>query len=314
MNTCVYLGDELASYGFGEEHPFGPQRHHIFEQAFKQQGLDQKVHVLKPVQAKRETIELFHTAEYVAKVIEKSRLGTGFLDYGDTPAFQGIYEAASYVVGSVVDAVDRILANEFSQAFVPIAGLHHAARNQAAGFCAFNDCGVAIEYLKSRGLKKILYVDIDAHHGDGVFYGFENDPALIFVDIHESGDTLYPGTGDQSESGTGLARGLKLNLPMPAEAGDMLFRQAWQQVEDFLQHIDAEFVLMQCGADSIAGDPITHLKYSPASHAYAVQALKRYAKDRCEGRILAMGGGGYNHDNIARTWTRVVTELVGEDC
>jgi acetoin utilization protein AcuC len=313
MNTCVYLGDELASYNFGDDHPFGPQRQHVFERAFREQKLDQKVHLRAPVQASREVIELFHSAEYIDRVVRKSKLGVGFLDNGDTPAFIGVYKAASYVVGSVIDAAQRMLANEFNQAFIPIAGLHHAQRNQAAGFCVFNDCGVLIEYLKDKGLKKILYVDIDAHHGDGVFYSFVSDPALIFVDIHESGDTLYPGTGAAFEVGEGLAQGMKLNIAMPAQADDALFRDKWRLVDDFLQDLDAEFVVMQCGADSIAGDPITHLKYTPASHAHALQALKRYAKERCGGRLLALGGGGYNHNNIARTWTRLVAELVDGD-
>jgi acetoin utilization protein AcuC len=310
MNTCVYLGEELASYGFGENHPFGPQRHHVFEHAFKEQKLDQKVKCLPPVKASRDIIELFHSPEYINTVIEKSKFGTGFLDHGDTPAFIGIYEAASYVAGTTIDAVNRILADEFNQAFIPIAGLHHARRNQAAGFCALNDCGIAIEYLKSRGLKKILYVDIDAHHGDGVFYEFENDPTLIFVDIHESGDSLYPGTGAATETGKDLAQGMKLNIPMPAGADDSLFKKSWLQVESFLKKFKADFILVQCGADSIAGDPITHLEYSPSSHAHAIQSLKRYAKTHCNGRLLAMGGGGYNHDNIAKTWTKVVSNLI----
>ena len=114
---------------------------------------------------------------------------------------------------------------ECRRAFVPIAGLHHAARDRAAGFCVFNDCGVAIELLKRAGLKRIAYVDIDAHHGDGVFYAFEDDPAVIFADLHEDGRYLYPGTGMAEEIGKGAARGMKLNVPLPPGADDQRVRR-----------------------------------------------------------------------------------------
>jgi acetoin utilization protein AcuC len=308
--TCVYLGSELASYAFGDDHPFGPLRHDSFEEAFKAQGLDKKVTVLEPQQAERSLIEMFHTSEYVSRVHEKSRTGRGHLDHGDTPAFKGVYEAASYVAGSVIEAVDRLLANEFKHAFIPIAGLHHASRTCAAGFCAFNDCGIAIEYLKHQGFSKILYVDIDAHHGDGVYYGFEDDPSLIFVDIHEDGQYIYPGTGSADETGKGPAKGHKLNIPMPKDADDKAFVKAWAEAEIFIENFKPEFILFQCGADSLEGDPITHMKYSAEAHAHATKSLVNIAHKYADDRLLVMGGGGYNHDNIAAAWTRVVAELI----
>ena len=127
-------------------------------------------------------------------------------DDGDTPARPGIFDAASVAVGTTMAAVDAIMQGEAKRAFVPIAGLHHAGRDCAAGFCVFNDCGVAAEYLRAKyGVTRIAYVDIDAHHGDGVFYGFEDDPDLIFADIHEDGRYLYPGTGAVTETGRGPA-------------------------------------------------------------------------------------------------------------
>ena len=311
---CVYLGDELARYSFGDEHPFGPARHDVFKAAFYQQQLDRLTEITPPTIADRQTLELFHSPDYVEKVRKQSKLGTGYLDQGDTPAFIGMYEAAATVVGSVCDAIDRIMrkqsCNSCRRAFIPIAGLHHARRDTAAGFCVFNDCGVGIEYLRAQhGVKRIAYVDIDAHHGDGVFYSFEDDPELIFADLHEDGRYLYPGTGGIEETGKGEARGTKLNIPMPPEAGDELFMQVWPKVETFLRRHGAEFILLQCGADSIAGDPITHLHYSEASHAHAARRLRLLADELCDGRLLAMGGGGYHHNNIARTWTAVVQAL-----
>ncbi len=310
-NTCcVYLGDKLAAYGFGEEHPFGPQRHHVFEQAFYRQALDEHVDILSPVKTDNKTLEVFHTAEYVEKIIEQSKFGVGYLDNGDTPAFIGMYEAVCYVAGTMVNAIERLMDAQYKRAFVPIAGLHHARRNTAAGFCVINDCGIAIETLfKKFHLQRVAYVDIDAHHGDGVFYSFEEDPRLIFVDLHEDGRFLYPGTGNISETGTGKAAGTKLNIPMPPQADDELFFKIWPQVEKFLEKHRPEFILFQCGADSIKGDPITDMAYSEKAHAYAAKRLAIIADKYCGGKLLAMGGGGYNHENIAKTWTAVVSAL-----
>jgi acetoin utilization protein AcuC len=197
------------------------------------------------------------------------------------------------------------------RAFVPIAGLHHASRGHAAGFCVFNDCAVAAEMLRRRhGLQRIGYVDIDAHHGDGVFYGFEDDPDIHFADIHEDGRYLYPGTGAAEETGTGRAVGTKLNLPLPPGATDAEFHVAWERIEAYLRERRPEFILFQCGADSLEGDPITHLCFTEAAHAHAAARLCALADEFGHGRVLGMGGGGYNRRNLARAWTRVVKSFI----
>ncbi len=313
-NTCVYLGQPLADYGFGEGHPFGPERHHVFQAELIRQGLDKPLDIQAPVRATPDLIELFHTSDYIEKVRDYSKFGSGYLDAGDTPSFIGMYEAASSVAGTVTDAIDRIMAKQYRRAFSPIAGLHHARRHVAAGFCVFNDCGIAIEYLRQQyGIKRVAYIDIDAHHGDGVFYSFEDDPDLLFADIHQDGRTLYPGTGAEDETGKGEAIGTKLNIPVPPYADDSVFQSVWPQIETYLQKYEPEFILLQCGADSIEGDPITNMAFSPASHAYATTRLCALADQYCDGKILAMGGGGYNHDNIARAWTAVVDAMVKAD-
>ena len=310
-SCCVYLGEELASYGFGNDHPFGPMRHQVFEQAFYKKSLYEKVDILAPQTIDQGVLELFHSHEYVEQVKQQSKFGAGYLDQGDTPAFIGMFEAASAVVGTVCDAVDRLVNHEYKRAFIPIAGLHHARRHIAAGFCVFNDCGVAIEYLRHQyKIQRIAYVDIDAHHGDGVFYSFENDPELIFSDLHEDGRFLYPGTGAATETGKDDAQGTKLNIPMLPESNDDAFMQVWESVEKFLLEQGADFILLQCGADSIKGDPITHMEYSEKAHAHAAKRLCKLANEMCEGKFIAMGGGGYNHDNIAKAWTAVVESMV----
>jgi acetoin utilization protein AcuC len=306
-SVCVYVGENLGRYGFGHGHPFGPARLAAFVEALERQGLDRRVCLCEPVIADEEQIELFHTPDYVKRVKRQSETGEGYLDYGDTPAFQGVYEAAAYVVGSTLDAATRLCDGRCRRAFVPIAGLHHARRDAAGGFCVFNDCGIAIAHLREQaGLRRIAYVDIDAHHGDGVFYSFEDDPDLIIADIHEDGRFLYPGSGFASERGRGAAEGTKLNLPLEPGAEDRAFMAAWAEVEEFLGKFQPEFFIFQCGADSLAGDPITHLRYSAAAHGYAAARLCALAEKHARGRILALGGGGYDHENIARAWTAVV--------
>jgi acetoin utilization protein AcuC len=312
-DVCVYVGEALAAYGFGEGHPFGPDRMGVFWQRMLDLGLDQRVRVCEPQTAGDEQILRFHTRDYLQRVKAQSKTGSGFLDFGDTPAFKGVYEAAATVVGTTLAAVDDVMKGRCRQAFVPIAGLHHARRDQAAGFCVFNDCGVAIESLRSKyGVRRVAYVDIDAHHGDGVFYAFSDDPDLCIVDLHEDGRYLYPGTGSAEESGTGAAAGTKLNIPMPPGADDETFRRMWESAESFLSRARPEFILLQCGADSLAGDPITHLGYTAVAHGYATDRLLALADTSCAGRLVALGGGGYNRDNLAEAWTTVVAALLGE--
>ena len=168
-----------------------------------------------------------------------------------------------------------------------------------------------IEQLRHRwGLSRVAYIDIDAHHGDGVFYAFEEDPDVSFADIHEDGRFLFPGTGAAHETGRGRAAGTKLNIPLPPSAGDEAFWPAWERVEAYLEARRPEFIIVQCGADSLEGDPITHLRYSEEAHAHAAARLASIADRLCEGRLLGVGGGGYNRRNIARAWARVVRSFV----
>ncbi len=311
--TCLILDDDLADYHFGESHPFGPKRYWAFKEECQNRKLHkhEKVCVQTAKTATEDQLALFHTEDYINKVKTQSKTGEGYLDGGDTPALAGIYEAACTMVGSSIKAVDHIMQGDCTHAFSPIAGLHHASRESAAGFCVFNDCGVVIEHLrKEYGIQRIAYVDIDAHHGDGVFYSFEDDKDLIFIDLHQDGLTHYPGTGDVTESGKGDAKGTKLNIPLQPHCTDEVAKTMWQTAEQFLVKAKPEFILLQCGADSVSGDPITQLDLSVDFHGHVAKQLVTIANQVCDGRLFAMGGGGYNLQNIKMAWNNVLESLL----
>lgn len=314
--TAVFFGDELARYGFGGSHPWGTDRIYAFWSALQNdKRVADAVVIEQPEMAAEEAVLSFHGRDYVEMVKMASRQDMSIpLDGGDTPSFRGIFEAALYVVGSTLSALDMVMqgrdrmGRKIEHAFVPIAGLHHARRDSAGGFCVFNDVGIAIiRARKKYGMKRIAYVDIDAHHGDGVFYEFEDDPLLFFADVHEQG--IYPGTGSGSETGKGKAVGTKLNIPLEAGAGDGEFAKAFSRVEEFVDSCRPELVFLNCGADSLAGDPITDLRYSAQAHGHAARALHGLAHKHCDGRMIAVGGGGYNRANIGAAWTEVVRVL-----
>jgi acetoin utilization protein AcuC len=313
--TAVFYGEALARYGFGGSHPLSTDRLGAFWNKLQDENISNVV-VEEPVSGKEEDALSFHYREYVDLVRVSSKQGGVLLDRGDTPAFKGVFEASLYVVGSTLAALDYVITGtdkkgrKVDHAFNPIGGLHHARRDTAGGFCVFNDIGIAILAARKKyGIKRIAYVDIDAHHGDGVFYEFEDDPLLFFADIHEDGRHLYPGTGFAFETGKGPAAGTKINVPLEPGAGDKEFIDAFAKVEKFVDDAKPELIILQCGADGLAGDPITHLQYSPRAHAHAADALHGLAHKHCKGRIIALGGGGYSRTNIGNAWTEVVRSL-----
>ncbi|WP_337861715.1 acetoin utilization protein AcuC [Nitrososphaera sp.] len=311
-NTAVMYGDELARYGFGSSHPWNNRRIHAFWSRLQSERRDANFLIEQPELASEQDILSFHDKDYVEFVKMASRQCRSIpLDRGDTPSFRGVFEAALYVVGSTLAALDMViegkdrLGRKVEHAFNPIAGLHHARRDSAGGFCVFNDIGAAVMRARQKHrIRRIAYVDIDAHHGDGVFYEFESDPELFFADVHQQG--IYPGTGFSTETGAGAAKGTKLNVPLRAGAGDAEFLEAFAEMERFVDGCRPELIILQCGADGLAGDPITDLRYSAQAHAHAAGALHRLAHRHCAGRIIALGGGGYNPFNIGSAWTEVV--------
>ncbi|RLG09721.1 MAG: acetoin utilization protein AcuC [Thaumarchaeota archaeon] len=303
----------MLLYSFPQPHPFRKDRIERFYEKLPEleKEFPGQIIRVKPRMATLDEVLFYHEKDYVDFVKNMSVDGRGYLDYGDTPAFRGCFEASLYVVGSTLKLVDLVMKEEIDHGFNPMGGLHHARRGRAAGFCIFNDASIAIKYLLDKiGLNEVLYVDIDAHHGDGVFYDFYYDKRLKHVDFHQDGRTLYPGTGFAHERGGGEATGTKLNIPLMPGAGVSEFMENWKKlVEKFLDNINPEFILLQAGADGLIGDPLTGLEYTEEVHYFVAKRLHKLAEEKCDGRIVAMGGGGYNRDNIVKAWSAVVRAL-----
>jgi len=309
--VALYVDEALGKYGFPDGHPWGPDRQNAFWKEATGQKLDKSAALSGSRAATADEIARFHGEDHVQRVHQLSEQGYGSIDYGDTPAFPGVYEASAHVVGAALDGLARIMAGDVLRTFQPIGGLHHASRDNAAGFCVFNDCGVVIDTLRSQyGIQRVAYVDIDVHHGDGLYYPYESDPDLVYADIHEDGRFLYPGTGAETERGKGAGAGLKLNIPMKPGSGNAEFFAEWERVEAHLRAHKPEFIVFQAGADSIAGDPLAHLQYTPETHAHAARRLCVLANEMCQGRIMGFGGGGYNRNNLALGWCGVLNAFI----
>ena len=307
----VVYGPELLRYDFGGSHPLAQTRLTLTSSLVGATvGEAGNVRMMEPVAGIEDQALIFHTTRYLDQVREIELRGK-YLDSGDTPSFPGCVEASLWFVGSTIDLIDRVMAGELRRAFLVGGGFHHAGRQSASGFCILNDCAIAIGHLqRNHGLERILYVDIDGHHGDGVMYGFYDDSGVLDVDFHEDGRYLFPGTGHVDEVGAGEGRGLKVNLPCPPGTGDEEYLAAWEAVAvPAIERFRPQFILLQAGADSHAGDPLTHMGLTTGSYERITRSLVGLADRYCAGRIVAFGGGGYNIANVAICWTTVVFAL-----
>jgi acetoin utilization protein AcuC len=311
--TGLVWDDGFVNYNLGPSHPLRPVRVKLTYDLIKSKKIleNKNVDLLDARSATREDIQLFHEDSYVKLVETYSKKGSGLLDAGDTPAFKGCYEATSLVVGASLNAADAVMNGRVSHGFNPSGGLHHAHPERASGFCIFNDPAIVISYLKSKyGLKRLVYLDIDAHHGDGVMYGYYSDPAVLDIDFHESGQFLFPGTGFPDETGKGKARGLKLNIPLPPSTGDQAYLDAFRKVvPDAVKDFKPEIILVQCGADGHVDDKLAHLRLTTRVYSDVVKQMHTLAHELCNGRLLLFGGGGYTLGNVPRVWTVAFAKL-----
>ena len=315
MNQTLGLvySEEFQQYDFGPTHPLTPTRLKLTFELMNATGLleSPNVKLTKPRYATDAELGLFHTPEYLAFVKRVGGLGSGFLDAGDTPGFEGCYEASALAAGASLTAVDQVMSGEVAHSMNISGGLHHAHPDRASGFCIFNDPAISIAYVKKKyGLKKILYLDVDAHHGDGVMYGFYHDGSVLDIDFHEDGNHLFPGTGFANEVGEGDGKGLKLNIPLPPFTDDNLYLPVFREiVPHAVRKFRPEFLLLQCGVDSHANDLLAHLQLTTKAYVEVARIAHELAHEVGGGHFVVLGGGGYNQANVARTWTLVAAEL-----
>jgi acetoin utilization protein AcuC len=225
---------------------------------------------------------------------------------GDNPVFAGMHELHALAVGAALQAAALLEADECDTVFSFGGGLHHAAPERASGFCVYNDPAVAITWLRRRG-RRVAYVDVDVHHGDGVQYAFDDDPDVLTISMHQDGRSLFPGTGFVQETGTGAGRGSSFNLPLPAGTDDESYLWAFDQiVPPAIERFAPDLVVTQLGVDTHAADPLAALRLSTRGQQAVFRRLAALAP-----RWLALGGGGYNLDVVPRAWALALAVMEG---
>jgi len=309
-----YYSDAFQSYDMGPQHPLKPIRLRRTWELLREYGALEAVRVEEPSPCTTADLIPAHSPEFVEAVRAVNegpspsgrhvRFGLGF---GDNPLFPGIWDASCLYTGASLDAAQAVVDG------APVAmnisgGLHHAHYDRAAGFCVFNDCVVAIHRLRSR-FQRVAYVDIDVHHGDGVQEAFYSDPTVLTLSIHETGQTLYPGTGFVGELGVREGHGYSVNVPLWPYTNDAIWVGAWRRAAlPILQAFRPQAVVVQLGADPHFLDPLAHLFLTAQGWLEAVVDVHALGVP-----VVALGGGGYCPTTVPRMWALAFSELFGVD-
>ncbi len=304
----------FRDYDFGPSHPFTERSREAAVELLEasltgpEVGRFERCGPLEP--APTALLRRFHDLAHLERVREADATGVpAFLDQGDTPAFPGCFDAAARLVSGTVLAVEEALESG-GRGFAPGGGLHHAHPGQASGFCIFNDIAVAVASARARG-RRVAYVDLDVHHGDGVMYGFYDEGAVLDIDLHQDGRTLFPGTGAVAETGAGDGTGLKVNIPLPPGAGDeSLVPLARRLFPPLLREFRPELLIVQHGVDGHAGDPLAQLRYSARGYA-AVDAVLLDLAQELHCPVVVTGGGGYRASSVALVLAAAGRALAG---
>jgi acetoin utilization protein AcuC len=306
VKTALIHSEDWARFDYGPQHPLRMERLGLTWRLMQAYGLTSLpgATVLTPSPADERQIGVYHAPEYLA-VLQAANGGTTpprgsifGLGAGDNPVFPGLWEAARLVAAGSLMAADLVARGEADRAFHFAGGLHHALPGRASGFCYVNDPVLAILRLREHGLR-VAYVDIDAHHGDGVQLAFYDDPNVLTVSTHERGERLFPGTGFVRELGEGDGAGYSVNLPLEAYTDSAVYLPAFEAVvPPLLERFKPDVIVAQLGIDAHRTDPLTHLALDMQGFARAFTRLLPLAP-----RIVALGGGGYDVRNVAKAWT-----------
>lgn len=305
-NTAFIYTDDFLKFDYGPTHPFKISRLRLAYELIKAFGLLSlpNTRYVEARKAEDEEILLFHKKEYI-DILVMANAGIEMphayfygLGSGDNPVFKGVFDWSKLVTGATLQAASLVDKGEIDIAFNISGGLHHAMSMRASGFCYINDIVIAIRSLLKKG-RKVAYIDIDAHHGDGVQEAFYNTDKVLTISIHETGEVLFPGTGFERETGKGEGEGYSVNIPMPPYADDELFVYAFNEiVPPLVNKFKPDVVVTQLGVDSFSSDPLTHLNYTNNGFCEVVRKIKEISP-----KWVALGGGGYDINNVAKAWT-----------
>jgi acetoin utilization protein AcuC len=316
---AVPWDDALVGYDFGPSHPLNPIRVELTIALARELGvLDlPQVETLPVAAATDEELTLVHTPDYLDAVRRAGTTLAADLEHGlgtpDDPVFAGMHEATALVAGATLAAARAVHEGRHQHGVNVAGGLHHAMAASASGFCIYNDPAIAIAWLLQQGVERVAYVDIDVHHGDGVQAAFWEDPRVLTISVHESGRTLFPGTGFPSEIGGPGAEGSAVNVALPAGTGDDGWLRAVHAVAlPLVRAFAPTYLVTQHGCDSHALDPLANLLVSVDGQRAAHAMLHALAHEVCDGRWIATGGGGYELVRVVpRTWTHLLAEAAG---
>lgn len=312
-STWVIWDDALTRYDFGPGHPMAPVRLTLTMALARELGVLDAARVVAPEPATDADLERVHTPAYVAAV----RAGVTDAGHGlgtsDDPLFPRMHEASALVAGATLGAARAVRSGEATHAVSPAGGLHHAMPDAASGFCIYNDVAVAIAWLLADGVSRVAYVDTDVHHGDGVEAAFADDPRVLTISLHQSGHTLFPGTGAADDVGTADGEGHAVNVALPPRTDDAGWLRAFDAVvPPLLREFAPEIVVSQHGCDSHVLDPLADLALTVDGQRAALRRIHDLAHELCEGRWVATGGGGYAVAQVVpRTWTHLIAEAAG---
>ncbi|MFP7299479.1 acetoin utilization protein AcuC [Neobacillus niacini] len=319
-DTCSFVfSEELLNYKFSSNHPFNQFRLKLTVDLLHKLNALEHHQIVPPRMATDEELALVHDPSYIDAV---KMAGQGQLpqhvaeNYGigteDTPIFPNMHEASALLVGGTLTAVDQVMTGQAAHALHLGGGLHHGFRGKASGFCIYNDSSVAIKYLQNKYNARVLYVDTDAHHGDGVQWSFYDDPDVCSLSIHETGRYLFPGTGNVNERGQGKGYGYSFNIPVDAFTEDESWLHAYtESLKEVAEFFKPDVILTQNGADSHYYDPLTHLSATMKIYREIPKLAHEIAHQYCGGRWIAVGGGGYDIWRVVpRAWALLWMEMI----
>ncbi len=313
-NAAFVYTDDFIAYKFSDQHPLRQYRLQMVDRLIAAYGLYERGECgrVTPNPAEPSALARVHSPDYLDAMRKLSQgddvenadaYGFG---PGDNPPFRGMWEASLLYVGATVDAANLVLDGKNRYAFNSSGGLHHAFRGRATGFCLLNDNAVAAYMALDRGMR-VAYIDIDAHHGDGTQALFFDNPNVLTVSIHETGRTLFPGTGFVNETGVDAGECYSINVPMAPWSTDEHYAYAFDNaIQPIVRAYDPDFIILNVGADGHWADPLAHLQLTSRGWIDLVDRVLAFDRP-----TLALGGGGYNVKTVARIWTLLQSRLSG---